>query len=115
MAQTTLRIRGNFQSFITHVRNAIINGSASASLEDEINYRMGDVHIALLVFERYSVMGSNRVSLSIMVTGQGDDLAVSAVASGGSEAVLFKINTFGEEAFLEKFNQAVVQFRSIDK
>ena len=103
MAQTTLRIRGNFQSFITHVRNAIINGSASASLEDEINYRMGDVQIALLV------------SLSVMVTGQGDDLAVSAVASGGSEAVLFKINTFGEEAFLEKFNQAVVQFRSIDK
>ena len=50
-----------------------------------------------------------------MVTGQGDDLAISAVASGGSEAVLFKINTFGEEAFLEKFNQAVVQFRSIDK
>ena len=35
----------------------------------------------------------------------------SAITSGGSQAMLFKINTFGEEAFLEKLEEAVRPFR----
>ena len=31
----------------------------------------------------------------------------SAIASGGSQAVFFKINTWGEETFLEKFEELV--------
>ncbi|MFT3945254.1 MAG: DUF6054 family protein [Ancrocorticia sp.] len=111
MAQTGTRIRGDFGRFISYIRDEIIDGSASASLEEEIVYNVGDVQVALLVFERYSLVGSNRVSLSVMVTGQGTDLVVNAVTSGGSEAFLFKINTLGEEAFLDKFNEAVAQFR----
>ena len=35
---------------------------------------------------------------------QGEDGAIhlSAITSGGSQAMFFKINTFGEEAFLDK-------------
>ncbi len=111
MAQTNVRIRGDFGHFVDYIRDAILSGSASASLEDKIVYSMGDVRIALLVFERYSLIGSNRVSLSVMITGQNTDLVVNAVSSGGSEALLFKVNTLGEEAFLDKFNEAVAQFR----
>jgi len=30
---------------------------------------------------------------------------MSAIASGGSQALFFKINTFGEEAFLDKLRE----------
>jgi hypothetical protein len=47
------------------------------------------------------MMGKNRVSLNVTLVGNGDNLHISAVTSGGSQAVFFKINTFGEEAFLD--------------
>lgn len=34
-----------------------------------------------------------------------DEIRLSAITSGGSQAVLFKINTWGEEAFLDKLRE----------
>ncbi len=35
----------------------------------------------------------------------GGPIYLSAITSGGSQAVLFKVNTFGEEAFLDKLRE----------
>ncbi len=48
-----------------------------------------------------AVLGGNRVSLSLTLLGGGPCTELCAVASGGSQALFFKINTFGEEAFLD--------------
>lgn len=58
------------------------------------------------VFERYSTTGGNRVSLSVTLF-QVDDgsIRISAITSGGSQAMFFKMNTFGEEAFLDKLRK----------
>ena len=37
----------------------------------------------------------------------GGDICLSAITSGGSQAVFFKINTFGEEAFLDKLRELI--------
>ena len=48
-------------------------------------------------------MGSNRVSLSVtLYEGRDGTIHLSAITSGGSQAMFFKINTFGEQAFLDK-------------
>ena len=47
-------------------------------------------------------MGGNRVSLNVTLVGAGEELFLSAITSGGSQAVFVKINTWGEEAFLDK-------------
>lgn len=59
------------------------------------------------VFERYSYMGGNRVSMNVTLVGNGRDLFLSAITSGGSQAVFFKLNTLGEESFLEKLVEIV--------
>ena len=56
--------------------------------------------IAVRVYERYSVAGGNRVSLNVTLVGDDRELIVSAITSGGSQALFFKINTWGEETFL---------------
>ena len=48
------------------------------------------------------MVGGNRVSLNLTLAGEGEDLFLSAITSGGSQAMLFKINTWGEEAFLDQ-------------
>jgi hypothetical protein len=51
-------------------------------------------------------MGSNRVSLSVTVFQNGaEPVRISAITSGGSQAMFFKVNTIGEEAFLEKLQE----------
>jgi hypothetical protein len=57
------------------------------------------------------MIGSNRVSLNLTLLGDGQRLLLSAITSGGSQAVFFKINTFGEEAFLDCIRDAVAALR----
>jgi len=47
------------------------------------------------------MFGGNRVSLNITLIGKDDDLFVTAITAGGSQAIFFKINTIGEGRFLD--------------
>ena len=83
----------------------------SARLEDQSNYTCNGVQCAVRVFERYSMMGGNRLSLNINLVGKDEQLFLSAITAGGSQAVLFKINTFGEEAFLDCIRDVVEKYK----
>jgi hypothetical protein len=101
MAKYEKTFKGSFNQILNTIHNGILNGSFSASYEDGSEFSVGETQCAVRVYERYSMMGGNRVSLNVTLIGNGDHLHISAITSGGSQAVLFKINTFGEEAFLD--------------
>ena len=101
MAKYEKRLRGNLDEFMAWLHKDITGGSISASYEDGSDARNGNVQLAVRVYERYSMAGGNRVSMSITVMGIDDELFISAITSGGSQAVFFKLNTLGEESFLE--------------
>lgn len=71
---------------------------------------MADVKCTVLVFERYSYLGKNRVSLNVTILGHSDEIEVMAITAGGSQAVLFKVNTWGEENYLSYFEFVVNQY-----
>lgn len=110
MAKFEHSFAGDFYSFVSVMEKEILRGSFSASLEEQSNWQVSGVLCAVRVFERYSAMGSNRVSLSVTVLGAEGRIYVTAVAAGGSQAMLFKVNTFGEEAFLEKLVDVIRRF-----
>lgn len=101
MAKYELQLRGEFDGVLNILHDGILRGSMSATYEDGSNYDAGDIRCAVRVYERYSYMGGNRVSLNLTLLGNGTDLFLSAITSGGSQAVFFKVNTWGEEAFLD--------------
>ena len=111
MAKYETRLRGNFNSLVNWMEQGILRGSESASLEDGSDFDVNGVRCSVRVFERYSMIGSNRVSLTIVIFGYGEELVFTAIAAGGSQAVLFKINTIGEETFLQKAIQVLEEFR----
>ena len=79
----------------------ILSNSLSANLEAGSDFEDGDARCSVRVFERYSMVGGNRLSLTLTMFQQGDSpIRLSMITSGGSQAVFFKVNTFGEEAFL---------------
>ena len=106
MAKFETTVRGDFSQVLNKITDGILNGSITASLEDSSDFRSGDARCSVRVFERYSYIGSNRVSLSVTVFQNATDpIKVSAITSGGSQAMFFKVNTLGEEAFLDKLRE----------
>lgn len=101
MATYERRFEGDFISFLRSFHDKMIDSSISTQYEDGKIILVGEQQVALHVYERYSAIGSNRVSLSVMIADLGDKIHLTAIASGGSEGMLFKLNTFGESAFLD--------------
>ena len=110
MAKYERRFRGNFDRFEEYMHEKLMRGSSSITYEDGSNISIGETKLSVLVYERYSMAGGNRVSLNITILGDGEDIFVSAITSGGSQAVLFKINTIGEETFLNLCVKAVEDY-----
>ena len=103
MAKIERSLQGDFNMILNRIEDGILNGSVSASLEEASDFESGDARCSVRVFERYSYMGGNRLSLSVtLFQNAGGPVYLSAVAAGGSQALFFKINTWGEEAFLQK-------------
>ncbi len=102
MAKYETRLTGDFYTVLNRLDRGVLESSSSASYEDGSDWRLGDVHCAVRVYERYSAMGGNRVSLTLTLLGNGEELYLSAITAGGSQAMFWKMNTIGEEAFLEK-------------
>ena len=93
----------SFDEWLTFIETGILSGSASATLEDKSDFADGEARCSVRVFERYSYAGGNRLSLTVtLFQASGGAVHLSAIASGGSRAVFWKVNTWGEEAFLDK-------------
>ena len=106
MAKLERTMHRDFKEILLRIEQGILNGSISASLEDSSDFTEGPARVSVRVFERYSYLGNNRVSLSVTLFQNGDGpVHLSAITSGGSQAMFFKINTFGEEAFLDKLKE----------
>ena len=103
MAKLEQTLNADFDQLIQRIEDGIVNGSLSASLEDSSDICDGDAKCSVRVFERYSYAGNNRVSLSVtLFQNAGGLVHITAITSGGSQAMFFKINTLGEKAFLDK-------------
>lgn len=110
MAHHERELTGQLDSFLAHFDAEILRTSASAQAEDRADFAAGDARMAVRVYERYSALGGNRVSLNLSVLAVGDQLSVSAITAGGSQAMFFKMNTVGEETFLDKAIAAIDSF-----
>ena len=103
----------DFDRLLQLLEQGILEGSMSASLEDASDFRSGSARCSVRVFERYSYIGNNRVSLTLTLFQNGDEpVRLSAITAGGSQAIFFKINTWGEESFLDKLRE-ILERRSI--
>lgn len=100
MAKLVRTLNGDLRSIIQYCDSAV-NKSVSASLEDSDEYSVNGVRIATRVYERYSYIGGNRVSLAITAVAHDGRVRITAITSGGSQALFFKINTWGESSFLD--------------
>ena len=101
----------NYRYLVDTVTRGILDASATASLEESWDTDTGTVRCSVRVFERYSYTGGNRVSMSLTFLQTGDTIQYCAITSGGSQAVFMKLNTWGEEAFLDTFRDVLASLK----
>lgn len=106
MAKLEKELEGNSEEILQKIEEGILKGNISASLEDSSDFTDKKVRCSVRVFERYSAIGQNRVSLNVtLFQDNNSKIHISAITSGGSQAMIFKVNTLGEKAFLDKLKE----------
>lgn len=110
MAKYIYETTGDFNNFVSTVRDLAQDISATTNYED--GHQIGNTS-SLMVFERYSIAGSSRLSLSVMITEIDGIIQLVAIPSSGSQAIAFKLNNIGEEAFLQRFKESLETSRKI--
>lgn len=111
MAKLVCSLNGNFDEILNNINDGILRGSVSASYEDGYDFNEDGVRCAVRVYERYSYFGNNRVSLNITLLQASGEIRICAVTSGGSQAMFWKINTVGENTFLDKLEEVIRPYR----
>lgn len=108
MAKLEDTLNWDFDEALNLIEQGILGGSVSASLEDQSDFRTQNARCAVRVFERYSWSGGNRLSMTVtLFQADGGPVHLSAITAGGSQAMFWKMNTFGEEAFLDKLREVL--------
>ena len=105
MAKLEQDLSGEFDEILDRIEKGILDGSVSATLENSSDFQEGTARCSVRVFERYSYIGGNRVSLNVILFQNEGTIRLSAITSGGSQAMFWKVNTWGEEAFLDKLKE----------
>ena len=76
----------NFDKLLRKLENEIPDSSWSADLEAGSDFKEGDARCSVRVFERYSMMGGNRLSLTLTLFQNGDrPIRLSAITAGGKD------------------------------
>lgn len=112
MAKIEAELYGNFDIILMDLHNTVMRGSTSASLEESSDdIVVGSTRCAIRAYERYSYLGSGRVSMNVTLFQTDDRIFVSVMSTGGSQAVFFKINRIGENSFLDTIRPTVDSYR----
>lgn len=110
MAKFVCKLHGNFQEVLDTINKEIFEGSKAASNEEGSDFSLENVRCAVRVYERYSFLGGNRVSLNLTLFGTDNNIKLVAITSGGSQSMFLNVNTVGEDAFIEKLKVIIAQF-----
>lgn len=68
---------------------------------------------AFRLFKRYSIIGSNRVCLTITLFQTQDFLYLSSIVSYNSQAYPLKVNTVGQEVFLNVIQPVIKKYQVV--
>ncbi|MBQ6388424.1 MAG: hypothetical protein IJH90_02180 [Mogibacterium sp.] len=112
MAKYTTTVGGTLDELVTYIKHNEPKLGSTITLEEEITGTADTVRYWVATFERYAILGENRVSLNVMLIEYSEGVKVIATASGGSQGAFFKINTWSEGNFLDAFVAVIKPYKA---
>ena len=112
MAKLERRLKGEFNKVLNELHQGILDASMSASYEDGSDYRVGNMRVAVRVYEKYTILGENGLSMTVTLATNGTEIFASAITAAGSGGFV-KVWAWGEDGYLEHFIEAAKQFEGM--
>lgn len=100
MAKISIQGKGEIDQISRLLVNEVQASGFSCELIDSSHRIIGQNNVILLVFEKYYMRASNRASLTVMLTQNGDEIYVDAIGAGGGQGALFRFSWGAEESFI---------------
>ena len=107
MAKYEKTVSGQFEDVLHHLENDIGSSGITMNIVDESNYIYGDTNVAVRVYDKYFMRNGNRASLSLTVVGNGSDIFISAIGSGGGQGILFNFSLGAESDMVAVVKKSV--------
>ena len=108
MARSYMRGTCSFKEAEAFLIKEIPESGVTCELRDQTYHTIGDVHITVLVYEKYFMRTSNYASLTLVLFGRDGDIGVDIIGAGGKSGVL-SVTSWGAE---EKFVSSAVKVLS---
>ena len=100
------RLNGNFHELLKRLHDGVLS-KRFAEYEDGSDYLHHGVLCAVRVYRRFNPLSRTYLSLTLMLTGSGEDLFVSAITTGGS----IGIDALSEPGFLKHLIQIIEAYK----
>lgn len=102
----------NFDETLKYFHDYLSESSFSSSFEDGSDFCAGNMRVAVRVYEKYTLMGDNRLSMTVTLASDGGDIFASAITAAGGQG-LMKIWGWGEDSYLQHFIDAAKMFEGM--
>ena len=94
-------LQGNFNTVLKGIEQTLLESSHTASLEEKSDFHSNGARCSVRQFEWFSPAGGNRISMTVtLFQAEEGPIHLSAVTSGGSQAMFYKLNGWGDDAVL---------------
>lgn len=103
MAKFEKILTGDFEQLSEAIEIEVLKANISSSKGDECYFESADSRFLVRVYERYSIWGRGRVSLTLTLFENDNKIKLCAITAAGSRSRLFKINSWSEKRYLKRF------------
>lgn len=101
-----------FLKFVKSLPDLVKSYSTSATHEETRLVKSDETYVQIDMFERYSMFSDSRVALGVTTIYKNGKIDITAMSAGGSRAIFFKMDTVGENNFLDGFKNVVKDYFS---
>jgi hypothetical protein len=101
MAKYEKSITGEFWKVLNRLHEDIMKSAATMNLVDESDFNIGNINIAVRVYDKYFFRNGNRVNLSLTVAGNDSEVHISAIGAGGGQGIIFNFSLGAEDDLVD--------------
>lgn len=113
MAKYETIIATTLQEVLPFITQKMKGSSLTLSIVDESLLEYSSCKVLVRVYERYSMSGSNRLTMTLTLLEVENQVHCSVITGGGSQGMFFKVNTLGEHSFLSKMKEIIEEFKKL--
>lgn len=101
MGKLERTLQGNFNTVLKGIEQTLLESSHTASLEEKSDFHSNGARCSVRQFEWFSPAGGNRITMTVtLFQAEEGPIYLSAVTSGGSQAMFYKTSSWGGDNVL---------------